>query len=270
MIPDDNDLREQYDRQFFDQEVKSTFDWLVRFVYRYGWTCGIDTHKEMIKSNSGVSIVDWILRPEKFSLSWYISRGGCLDVRISDDNWHGLSHAYYVEQEGTHRVLGRNELNGKEDEFIVSLAQAIDQIILRFLPGIRQVTGVRFCSSCYSLASVVSHRLAICTPLGDKWLCDDCLNRYSLNAKSTIPPRETKRERSEREKMTVSLRYTILERDHFACKIYGRSYLRGDNIKLHVDHITPIAKGGKTEPNNLQTLCDDCNLGKGTRTFEQA
>ena len=32
--------------------------------------------------------------------------------------------------------------------------------------------------------------------------------------------------------------------------------------KLHVDHIKPVSKGGKTVRDNLRTLCEDCNLGK--------
>lgn len=32
--------------------------------------------------------------------------------------------------------------------------------------------------------------------------------------------------------------------------------------KYHVDHITPIDKGGRHEPNNLQILCPSCNLEK--------
>lgn len=39
-------------------------------------------------------------------------------------------------------------------------------------------------------------------------------------------------------------------------------------MKLHVDHIMPISKGGKTEPSNLRTLCIDCNLGKGAKIEE--
>jgi hypothetical protein len=75
--------------------------------------------------------------------------------------------------------------------------------------------------------------------------------------------------RSEREKMSRSLRLTILERDNFTCRGCGASPSRGDKVRLHVDHIVPIAKGGKTEPQNLHTLCEDCNLGKGTRIIAQ-
>lgn len=64
----------------------------------------------------------------------------------------------------------------------------------------------------------------------------------------------------ERSKMNSSIRYDILKRDHFRCVICGRS--AEDGVKLHVDHIIPVSKGGKTEYSNLRTLCDACNFGK--------
>lgn len=66
--------------------------------------------------------------------------------------------------------------------------------------------------------------------------------------------------RRERAKMSDSLRYDILRRDGFRCQICGRT--QADGIKLHVDHIVPISKGGRTVKSNLRTLCDQCNLGK--------
>lgn len=33
----------------------------------------------------------------------------------------------------------------------------------------------------------------------------------------------------------------------------------------HIDHITPIAKGGTSWPNNLQCLCPPCNMKKGSK-----
>lgn len=64
----------------------------------------------------------------------------------------------------------------------------------------------------------------------------------------------------ERSKMSKTLRYKILERDKFECQICGRT--AKDGVKLHIDHIIPISKGGKTIESNLRTLCEDCNLGK--------
>jgi len=67
----------------------------------------------------------------------------------------------------------------------------------------------------------------------------------------------------EKEKMTPTLRYSVLERDGFKCVACGRS--QSDSVKLHVDHFIPLSKGGKTEPKNLRTLCAECNHGKGGR-----
>lgn len=41
-----------------------------------------------------------------------------------------------------------------------------------------------------------------------------------------------------------------------------------DGVKLHVDHIVPVSRSGKSVMGNLQTLCEDCNCGKGNRYEE--
>lgn len=63
--------------------------------------------------------------------------------------------------------------------------------------------------------------------------------------------------------MTDSLRYDILKRDNFRCVLCGISASQG--AILHVDHILPVSKGGKTIPKNLRTLCDRCNMGKSDK-----
>ena len=55
----------------------------------------------------------------------------------------------------------------------------------------------------------------------------------------------------------------FLKRDGFRCVLCGRS--AADGVKLHVDHIKPIAKGGKTVEFNLRTLCEHCNWGKSDK-----
>lgn len=67
----------------------------------------------------------------------------------------------------------------------------------------------------------------------------------------------------ERSKLSKKLRYEILERDNYKCVLCGRS--ADDGVVLHVDHIIPISKGGKTVAENLRTLCADCNLGKSDK-----
>ena len=37
------------------------------------------------------------------------------------------------------------------------------------------------------------------------------------------------------------------------------------NLLLEVDHIVPVSKGGKTEADNLQTLCWRCNRSKSNK-----
>lgn len=79
--------------------------------------------------------------------------------------------------------------------------------------------------------------------------------------------RKTIKEEDRRE-IKLGLRYKILSRDNFKCIKCGDSPATNPQCKLHVDHIIPFSKGGKTRIDNLQTTCSDCNLGKGNRFNE--
>jgi len=59
------------------------------------------------------------------------------------------------------------------------------------------------------------------------------------------------------------LRFKVFQRDHFRCVACGRSPATHLNVELHADHVVSVADDGKTTFENLQTLCQDCNLGKG-------
>ena len=80
------------------------------------------------------------------------------------------------------------------------------------------------------------------------------LDKKTYNILSTV----------ERGEVSDSLRYDILNRDNFTCVICGASSKQG--VRLHVDHIIPIAKGGTSTPDNLRTLCERCNIGKSDKT----
>lgn len=67
----------------------------------------------------------------------------------------------------------------------------------------------------------------------------------------------------ERKYLTDKMRYDVLKRDDFKCQKCGIS--AKDGVKLEVDHIFPVSKGGKTEMSNLQTLCERCNRDKSDK-----
>lgn len=69
--------------------------------------------------------------------------------------------------------------------------------------------------------------------------------------------------KNQRKLMTPSLRKQIMERDGYRCQMCGK--FMPDQVGLHIDHIVPVAKGGKTVPSNLQVLCSRCNGSKGKK-----
>lgn len=85
---------------------------------------------------------------------------------------------------------------------------------------------------------------------------EDDSNSSEVIFKPKFNTRTTKRD------INLRLRFLIMKRDNFKCCMCGRSPATTPNLELHIDHIKPWAKGGETVPDNLQTLCSDCNLGK--------
>jgi 5-methylcytosine-specific restriction endonuclease McrA len=59
-----------------------------------------------------------------------------------------------------------------------------------------------------------------------------------------------------------TLRYLALRNCNGCCQCCGAP---GNEVRLHVDHIIPRYKAPhlSLDINNLQVLCEDCNIGKG-------
>ena len=66
--------------------------------------------------------------------------------------------------------------------------------------------------------------------------------------------------KEQRKLMTKELKNRIKKRDNYTCQICGK-YMP-DGVGLHIDHIIPVSKGGKSIPSNLQVLCSKCNGNK--------
>jgi hypothetical protein len=69
--------------------------------------------------------------------------------------------------------------------------------------------------------------------------------------------------------MTVSkrTRYEVLKRDNHTCRYCGATT---PDVKLTVDHVTPVALGGSDDPCNLVAACQDCNYGKASTSPDAA
>ena len=61
---------------------------------------------------------------------------------------------------------------------------------------------------------------------------------------------------------TDSQKRSAYEKQSGICKICGQHF---DIKEMEADHITPWCEGGKTEPNNCQMLCKDCNRRKSDK-----
>lgn len=61
---------------------------------------------------------------------------------------------------------------------------------------------------------------------------------------------------------SLRLRFRVMKRDNFSCRACGASPALKPGLSLHVDHVKAWSLGGETTEENLQTLCEACNLGK--------
>ena len=66
-----------------------------------------------------------------------------------------------------------------------------------------------------------------------------------------------------RKGLSGKLKLDVMERDDYKCQICGATV--EDGVKLHIDHIIPVSKGGADDIDNLQVLCHKCNLAKKDR-----
>lgn len=73
---------------------------------------------------------------------------------------------------------------------------------------------------------------------------------------------------TERSKLTAGLRFLILKRDEFRCRLCGKSAAHDPGVRLEVDHITPVALWGTTTEENLWSICRECNRGKAAHPLD--
>jgi hypothetical protein len=80
-----------------------------------------------------------------------------------------------------------------------------------------------------------------------------------MGPESELEPAESDSHGFYRPAIPKRLRFLIFRRDGFRCQLCGMT--QEDGVKLEVDHKVPVARGGRTTPDNLWTLSHPCNNG---------
>lgn len=252
----------------------------IDMAYRHGVSIGFalrDRLSEPIRWSRDEGVSDF----SRLRASWYWQRGRLKvsvyspldgEFRFSDVDLTALSgkecaRFMYYDRRNEFYVIDECSTLLREPVTANLLVQIVESNLAKFLRDLKFSNHFGLCQSglCHeqNVIQILRHKV------GNLWLCENCEDRFMLNEPLPTQPDETPKEKTEREKMTASLRFEILARDSFTCRACGRSPRKGDDIKLHVDHIKPIHHGGLTVAGNLQVLCQDCNLGKSAKWTRQ-
>ncbi len=81
--------------------------------------------------------------------------------------------------------------------------------------------------------------------------------KYILKNKNNTKPK--------RKPIDSRLRHECFKRDNYRCLECGATNYES---QLHADHIIPVSQGGTDELDNLQTLCDRCNISKKDKCWK--
>lgn len=100
--------------------------------------------------------------------------------------------------------------------------------------------------------------------MGSDILSDDFI-LPDKEGQQTQQENKTKYKKENSRNISLSLRLAVLSRDNFRCVFCGKSPATDIGTKLHIDHIKFFSDSGKSSIENLQTLCEECNLGKSNR-----
>ncbi|MEA5592919.1 HNH endonuclease [Rivularia sp. UHCC 0363] len=93
----------------------------------------------------------------------------------------------------------------------------------------------------------------------------DLINQAKIQKPDKSGKSATKPQSKRSRYIPSSIRVSVLHRDKYKCVFCGRN---AKQVQLEVDHIIAFSKGGSSNLNNLQTLCIDCNRGKGARNLK--
>jgi hypothetical protein len=91
----------------------------------------------------------------------------------------------------------------------------------------------------------------------------------TASSQPKLPPKQDVFRHRTSRTINYRLRFLVMRRDNFKCRITGRSPATDPSVILEVDHIVPWDKNGETVMENLQTLAKEINIGKSNLDMYQ-
>lgn len=187
------------------------------------------------------------------------------DIEINEKNlehYEAMLNNYMAIEEGKNLILEY------EDEILQSISQDIPHLIMKYSFN-RLVKELEFEPVDLSEDFFPRYTFRYVSPSGNSsQQFDIVLNIKNLEALIEYFSQKIdfqKTAKGQRQLMTKKLREYIKKRDNYTCRYCKISIHDEPHLLLEVDHILPIAKGGLTKEENLQTLCWKCNRSKGKK-----
>ncbi len=277
-----NELAMDYEN-YRQEELSHVVERITWFIPRFLFAIGAANSRQSTLANS-YNADDSHIKVLSYSVRWWddfsgftidATRGDGRRVEFvgtyQDNGWGGTLRYDQC------KLFTRSQLNNisfmhahnpqwqsNVDDLIFECAALADSFLSVWIPGITWKHKVSLCQSQIHSSLVGSNSPTICKQHHGRYICDECAKHLSLDVR--VIPDEPKRNKTEREKLTPSLRWQILDKYACTCQGCGR---KPPEVKVHVDHKIPIAQGGKTEVDNLHVLCEKCNLGKSDKMPSQ-
>ncbi len=181
-------------------------------------------------------------------LDIFLNSGGFANIQI---------HQKVIEQWklDSNQRIERSILKGyrqKQYEQVLDDAAAFKFYFIRSQTRYRQRNYVKSSYKVYVRVSCFSYNF--------NYIYDRYDQLYNINFECTLREYYSK---NQRKLVTPKLRRKIMIRDNYTCQICGK-YMP-DEVGLQIDHIVPIAKGGKSIASNLRVLCSKCNGWKSDK-----
>lgn len=249
--------------------------WILDYKLMVYWCSGTDSERLAwfkIINIAGEKLTNQELRNAVYAGSWlndakrYFSKTGCSAYEIGRDYVKGMA----IRQEYLERAIqwiskgeiedymGAHQHDPNANELWLYFSSVIDWIKVTFTNTRKFMKGVDWGTLYDDYKDVQLDTEAIEQEIADLIQDDDVMNKSGIYPYVLTHEERYLNIRS----FTDSMRQAAYERQAGECVLCTGNFSISE---MEADHITPWSEGGKTDRENCQMLCRECNRRKSNR-----